>query len=495
MFQKFILIPFINSLIEHKNRDSFVINNTHFSYAQLAQRIAVYLVFLNKNKETQIGLVVNDDIDTYAAIFAIWSSGKSYIPLNPISPVVRNKSIIDQVGLSIVIDSEKIELTESLNYDRSIDLIKNQILNVEFDQELAYIFFTSGSTGVPKGVNISKFNVANFIEAFNALGYEINEEDRCLQMFDLTFDLSVMSFLVPLLNGASVYTIPKNEIKYGYIFELMDEKELTVALMVPSILNYLRPYFDEIHCPKMKYSLFCGEALHLSVVEEWAKCIPNARIDNVYGPTENTIFCTCYTYDRVGSNEHYNGVLSIGKEMLNNTVLVFNDQNEVLNTNEIGELCLSGNQLTEGYFKNNRLNDELFFSKSIDGIERTFYRTGDLGLYTANGNINYSGRKDYQVKIQGFRIELSEIEFHARLAVSNELSLVALAIKNVAGNFEVALVLASEKINTEPLKKYIASKLPSYMVPTQYHFVKPFPLNNNGKIDRKQLLKTIKAEL
>jgi D-alanine--poly(phosphoribitol) ligase subunit 1 len=301
-----------------------------------------------------------------------------------------------------------------------------------------------------------------------------------------------MSYLIPLLKGACVYTIPKDKIKYSYIFELMDEKELTVALMVPSILNYLRPYFSEIYCPKMKSSLFCGEALHKQIVEEWAGCIPNARIDNVYGPTEDTIFCTYYTFKRNAANDSHNGVLSIGKPMLNNMAVVFNDGNNPADVGETGELCLAGSQLTPGYFNNPRLNAEQFFTTNYKGADTRFYRTGDLCIQRQNGNIDYVGRKDSQVKIQGFRIELSEIEFHAKKAINGQTALVALAVTNKAGNNEIAIVLESGKIDLGNLKIYMNSKLPSYMVPTQYHFIKPFPLNTNGKIDRRALRGEIK---
>jgi len=492
MFNKYIALQLLNAIIKYSHNNAFCINEVYYSYTIFIQRIAAIAKLLQNNTETDIALVANDDLDTYASIFAIWLTGKMYVPLNPDTPPERNQNVIDQVGIKTILNSyETINFT-SHDFETSVNWLKSCVKNTDFDNQLAYIFFTSGSTGTPKGVMITKRNVASFVEAFWAMGYDINENDRCLQMFELTFDLSVMSYLIPLLKGACVYTIPKDKIKYSYIFELMDERDLTVALMVPSILNYLRPYFSEIDCPKMKYSLFCGEALHTQIVEEWANCVPNARIDNVYGPTEDTIFCTYYTLERKAENDSHNGVLSIGKPMLNNLAVVFNDASGLADVDETGELCLAGLQLTPGYFNNPRLNAEQFFTTNYMGADTRFYRTGDLCIQRQNGNIDYVGRKDSQVKIQGFRIELSEVEFHAKKAINGQTALVALAVKNKAGNNEIAIVLESGKIDVEDLKRYMITKLPSYMVPTQYRFIKPFPLNTNGKIDRMALKGEIK---
>ena len=169
------------------------------------------------------------------------------------------------------------------------------------NNELAYILFTSGSTGKPKGVPISRGNLASFVSAFWNIGFKMNEEDRCLQCFDLTFDLSVMSYLIPLIVGASVYTIPYGVVKYVVIPEILEDFDVTVALMAPSTINYLKSYLYELELPKLRYSLFCGEALRDDVTYEWSKSVLNAEIYNVYGPTEDTIFCTYYKYDRNGS--------------------------------------------------------------------------------------------------------------------------------------------------------------------------------------------------
>jgi len=503
MFYKFILSPFIENAIRFLKNNSFYINEQYYTYENFIQRISSIIINIRDLPDDNIAIIAHEDIDSYAAIFAIWFTGKAYIPLNPDTPNERNQNIIDQVSIATVLDSNS-EITSFYNahtlctrsfvsaeYSSSFGLLKKIVADINknenFDLQLAYVLFTSGSTGIPKGVPITKANVASFTEAFWAMGYKISETDRCLQMFELTFDLSVMSYLIPLLKGACVYTIPKNKIKYSYIFELMDEHALTVSLMVPSILNYLRKYFEEIDCPQMRYSLFCGEALNENICEEWSKCIPNARIDNVYGPTEDTIFCTYYTFRRDMENDSHNGVLSIGKSMLNNIAVVFDENNKVSDINQCGELCLAGAQLTPGYINNAQLNRERFFTSIYNGVEIKFYKTGDLCVLRENGHIDYIGRKDFQAKIQGYRVELSEVEYHVKEATNHIINLIALATENKTGNNEIALIFESDPFDTTFILEYMKAKVPAYMVPTKYFFAKPFPLNTNEKTDRRKL--------
>ena len=206
---------------------------------------------------------------------------------------------------------------------------------------------------------------------------------------------------------------------------------------------------------------------------------------------KNTIFCTCYTFIKGEENDSYNGVLSIGKPMLNNLAVVFNSGDEPAEVNETGELCLAGNQLTSGYFNNAELNQKLFFTVNYQDKNTRFYRTGDLCKLGENGNINYVGRKDFQVKIQGFRIELSEVEFHANKAIDGGNALVALALKNATGNYEIAVAFESEEFKIDGVKEYLKFQIPTYMLPSKYFFINPFPLNVNGKIDRKALTEII----
>ncbi|WP_109300638.1 amino acid adenylation domain-containing protein [Aquimarina sp. AU474] len=480
------------SIEKHYDRNAFCIGQEYHTYKEFAQIISnIRKTVRSKTEENEIaiGLVTNDDIQTYASIIALWLEGKAYVPLNSEFPLSRNQMVIGQADIRTILDSsnEKIFSEYQTITTKELNTFPVDLTPLRVSEEnLAYIFFTSGTTGTPKGVPITFSNLSGFVDAFWALDYPITEEDRCLQMFELTFDLSVMSYLAPILKGACVYTIPKEEIKYSYIFELMEDYELTFSLMVPSILHYLRPYFEEINCPALKYSLFCGEALPLDVTEEWSTCVPNATIANVYGPTECTIFCTDYTYVKNAENKTHNGVLTIGRDMKNtSTIIVDKDNNEVA-VGESGELCLSGAQLTPGYWKNKTKNKEAFFYKNYQGKNTRFYRTGDLCNIDAEGDILYLGRVDFQAKIQGFRVELSEIEYHAKAAL-DKVNAVAVAFTNTIHNTEIGLVIESEVTDTKELLEYIKTKLPSYMIPSQIKHVQSFPLNTNGKIDRKKL--------
>lgn len=480
------------AFLTYANRNAFFINGSFFTYAYLARIISEIRFAVHTNtsaSEKNIGLVANDDIYTYAAIFALWFEGKAYVPLGPETPKDRNDSIIQQAELTTIIDSS--ENSVYVNYKViASQHLNNTPLHVTpktcDNSESVYILFTSGTTGKPKGVPITRENLTGFVNAFWEIGFEIDETDRCLQMFDLTFDLSVMSYLIPLLKGACVYTIPKDKIKFSYIDELMDEQKLTFALMVPSMLHFLRPYFSEINAPAMRYSLFCGEALPLDVTQEWSNCLPNAEIFNVYGPTEDTIFCTHYLYSRTRENKSHNGVLSIGKPMEGTTTIIIDEHNNILPAGETGELCLGGVQLTPGYWKNEEKNKETFFMTSFNGKHERFYKTGDLCISDAAGDILYLGRIDFQTKIQGFRVELSEIEFHVK-SFLKKTNVVALAITDVLGNKEIGLVIESGEIKTDSLIEFIKTQMPAYMIPKQIRFIDVFPLNSNGKTDRKKL--------
>lgn len=490
-----VLNSVARSIELYAGRPAFYIDGESYTYKVFGEKISSIRTALRARspKSSNIGIVLNNDLETYSSIFAVWMEGGAYVPLHPHWPKERCKDIILQVGLTAILDSSSDD--KESQFDCNVIRTKNLQGNCDIqykecrvsDDELAYILFTSGSTGKPKGVPISKGNVAAFVSAFFDMGFEITENDRVLQCFDLTFDLSVMSYLIPLTRGACVYTVPDNVVKYTYIYDLMDEHNLTVALMVPSIINYLKPYFDEIDIPSMRYSLFCGEALYEDVTAGWAKCLPNAEIYNVYGPTEDTIFCTYYKYQREGCNKTSNGILSIGKTMSSGSVKVLDEYGRETKVGEAGELCLYGNQLFGGYWKDKEKTESAFV-EADDG--KRYYKSGDLCYMDADGDIMYIGRMDSQAKIQGFRVELGEIEYHARDFFKDK-NVVCVAYENESKLTEIAMFIESDEVLTDDLMSYLREKLPSYMIPSMVLFKQVFPLNANGKTDRKELKKML----
>ncbi|MEO8086841.1 MAG: AMP-binding protein [Bacteroidota bacterium] len=475
---------------------AFCIGDKYFSYKELNNTIGKIQGLIGEAGVTthcNIGILTYDDVETYSSVFAILYLGHAFVPINPLHPQERNQSIIDQAEIKVLLSSKSDEAAQAYSHGNTkLVLTASTSPGKEFTRvplpegQHAYILFTSGSTGVPKGVPLTVNNLNSFLEAFFSLGYNVDHRDRFIQMFDMTFDLSIMSYMAPLCIGACVYTVPFDAIKYMHVYKLMEQYELTFALLVPSILANLRQYFPEIDLPKMKYSLFCGEALFEDVTMEWAKCLPNALIQNVYGPTEATIFCMTYNVNRSGKNKSLNGILSIGKPMKNMGACIADDTFKPLPPDEKGELCLCGEQITPGYWKNEPKNKEAFFN--YKGTR--YYRSGDLCFCDDEGDYFYSGRVDFQVKINGFRVELSEIDHHAREYLKTH-AVVAHAVVNDAGISQIYMFVENFKSSFDDLNSNLKLKLPSYMIPAKYFSIEKFPLNSNGKVDRKALMKMI----
>ena len=478
--------------------NAFCINNTYYTYKDFGKRINGIMAEINPCNSPNIGIVVYNDIETYAAIMAVLFSGKTFIPLAPDNPKERISKIMDQAGIETILTSHSDHIEQVIPDSKFIRKISTKdVLSEKFIPDIpkvpaeqnAYILFTSGSTGIPKGVPIRYKNLNAFVDAFFSLGYDLKETDRFLQMFELTFDLSIMSYLIPLCVGASVFTVPSGEIKFTAAYSILEEHQITVALMVPSILLFLRKYFDEIRLKNMRYSLFCGEALYSDLARQWSECVPNAFIQNVYGPTEATIFCLAYDWKQKDKNKDYNGIVCIGKPMKNMQAIVVDEQFAEVAAGSFGELCLAGDQVTSGYLKDSQKNNEAFFRHFKDNLECVFYRTGDICSRDDDGDFFYSGRVDHQVKIQGFRVELSEVEFYAREFTGNA-NTAAFTSQNASGSIFIHLFVEGFR-NTNELDDYLKTKLPPYMIPAKIQSLQKFPLNANGKTDRKALEKMI----
>lgn len=496
IFEKNVLSPFLEIIENFGDSYAFCIAGKFYTYRELGKNISKIrkaIQSLNVNSKN-VGIVANDDIETYASIFSLWLEGFAYVPLNPLQPVERNLEIISEANINLIINSKATDLFSPLQTINSSELDFDDFLlqpTSTPDNALVYILFTSGSTGKPKGVPITRSNISAFMRSFGETGIQVNGNDRCLQCIDLTFDVSVQAFLVPLTNGACVYTIPHDQIKFTYVYGLLENEKLTFAVMVPSMLRYLQPYFDELNVESLKYCILTAEASPVDLLKKWSACVPNAEMYNFYGPTEATIYCTYYKFNKTGINKHFNGVTAIGKVMWGLTAIIRDEAGNILGADEKGELCISGGQLTTGYWNNLQKTNESFFEIIRDGVACRFYKTGDLCFFDDEGDIMYAGRLDHQVKIQGYRIELGEIEYHAREFLQDQ-NAVSIPYENKLGNSEIALFVEGEVTDTTILFDYLKSKMPYYMVPTKILINEKFPLNVNGKTDRIMLKKLIK---
>lgn len=488
-----VLSPIIHSINSFQSRNAFCIDEEHYTYAQLSQYISKVRMALQQcsYQNNKVGLVINDDLETYASIFALWMEGDCYVPLHPNWPLERCLDICDQVELDLIIDSSpqsrygggtSVLKTNELEY--TVDCLEPK--HSVSDEELAYILFTSGSTGKPKGVMMMRKNVAAFMDSFWQTGIEITEEDRCLQCFDLTFDVSVQGYLVPLTKGACCYTVPHGQIKYIYASGLIEDHQLTFGAMAPSMLRYLKPYFDEIDATSLKSCILTAEACPLNLMEDWYKCATNVELYDFYGPTECTVYCTYYKLTKGSHNKTLNGIISIGKPLANCVGLILDETGKECAVGEKGELCIAGDQVTKGYWKNDEKNASSFFYKEVNGVTMRFYHTGDLCYKDEDGDIMYSGRLDHQAKIQGFRVEMGEIEWHAREFLGDT-NVVCMAFENKDALTEIAMFIEKEEFDPDEMIAYMRTKMPSYMIPTRLYFVPVFPLNANDKTDKVKL--------
>lgn len=486
---------FLNKLLELKDSTnlSFCIKDCQYTYLHLFDYVEQIYELVQDNPESSIGLYASDDIRTYAAILALWYAGKAYVPLNPVQPLGRHQAIMDSVGCQTIISASSAYSlvndkfvyirTAEISHENYIQRNKIVIKDVS-DDKLAYIIFTSGSTGNPKGVQISRGNIQAFIDSMSKIGFEINSNDRCLQPFDLSFDFSISSYVIPLYHGASVFTVPPKVSKFIYIATLLEKYHLTVLQMVPSMVRNLLPYLDELCLDSVRYNIFCGESLYGKVIEAWHQANPDMISFNMYGPTENTVFCTYYKIDKenISNLKLSNGIVSIGHSFINSNLSIENANGSFIDyDNEEGELCLCGEQLTSGYWKNEKENQDKFFNSN----GKRYYRTGDL-CYFSDGKIMYVGRKDFQVKINGFRVEIGEIESRYN-NISGGRFAVVVPFVNQQSNMELAIVIEGLEYDYLEHKAELANLLPSYEVPTKWLFMQSIPLNQNGKIDLKNV--------
>jgi D-alanine--poly(phosphoribitol) ligase subunit 1 len=488
---------FERAATEHSDRPALVVDAVPYSYRELRARVLKLQSLIDSlaaADEGLIGVIVTDSLPSYAAVLAVLRSGRAFVPINPDHPPERNASIVEQAGLRTVITPD-LQLVLGLDGIHRVRIVpagsasldpsneEPRVTEVRGD-DLAYLLFTSGSTGEPKGVPITRRNLSTFLDALAASGCAMSPADRVLQMFDLTFDFSISTYLAPFASGACIYTVSPQAMKFAEVYRLLEEERLTVAPMVPSVLTYLRPYFADIHLPELRLSFFCGEALHADVADGWMQCAPRSTIVNFYGPTEATVFAMYYTWHPAsGDDKALNGVVSIGRPMIGTNALVVDEDFAPLPDGAKGELCLSGDQVTPGYWNDRARNTRTFFTTGVGNNQERCYRTGDLAIRDSDGDYLFCGRVDHQIKLQGYRVELGEIEHHVRELIPGY-ACVVVPHANHLGSTELQLVVERYDKDLKPVLVSLRDRVPSYMVPSRAFSVMQIPLNANGKIDR-----------
>jgi amino acid adenylation domain-containing protein len=394
-------------------------------------------------------------------------------------------------------DIDSVAIPEGAAYSNRADLSRFAPLAdlpAVAEDDVAYLLFTSGSTGVPKGVPVTHRNVLHFLD-YASNRYGITTDDRFSQTFDQTFDLSVFDLFAAWENGACVCAMQPLDLLTPARF--VARQNVTVWFSVPSIAalmrkkNLLKPGVF----PTLRWSLFCGEPLPRASAEAWQAAAPRSIVENLYGPTELTIACFVHRWDPQRSPALcVNDIVPIGRPFDGLTAIILDETLHKVGEGEAGELCVTGPQTVPGYWNAPEKTAEQFVSLDLNGgTTARFYRTGDRVRRLPDGDYVYLGRTDHQVKVLGHRVELSEVE--AALTRNEGVAqAVALGWPVHDGSAEgVVAFVAGTRVDPQRLTSAVRQVLPDYMTPRAVIVLDALPLNPNGKVDRNVLRQRLDA--
>jgi amino acid adenylation domain-containing protein len=366
--------------------------------------------------------------------------------------------------------------------------LKDRELPALTPEDVAYLLFTSGSTGIPKGVPVTHGNATYFMDVMSRR-YGVTTEDRFSQTFDQTFDLSVFDLFMAWTNGACVYGMSPVDLLSPTRF--INQNQITVWFSVPSVPAQMRRRNTLLPniLPSLRLSLFCGEPLPQSSAEAWQAAAPNSILENLYGPTELTIACFVHRWDsRTSPALCQNGVVPIGRPYDGLSAMIVDDQLSPVAEGGTGEFCVSGPQTTPGYWRAPDKTAERYVHLPVSKFEkRRFYRTGDLVARVPAGEYVFLGRADSQIKVLGHRIELGEIEAVLRRHPGVVHAVAFGWPPNGATAESIVAFVSGDGPNRDELMSLAKSGLPPYVVPRELIFVPDMPLNANGKVDRRAL--------
>lgn len=429
-----------------------------------------------------IGVMPERSLGMIIAYLGVLKAGGAYLPIDHTYPEERIQFMLEDSNVDILLTHdhllEKVSFAKTVIRVDDLQIVQGataNLQNVNHPHDLAYVIYTSGSTGKPKGVLLEHHGIANLHQFFeDELG--VTADDNIVQFASCAFDASVWETYMALLSGATLYIPSKETINDFAEFETyLDNNKITIITVPPIYLNHLDP--GRIH--SLRTVITAGSATNLELVNRWKDQV---EYINAYGPTETTI---CATIWKSSTNKMDQSSIPIGKPIHNTQIYILDRNNRPVPFGVEGEICISGVGLARGYLNRPELTSEKFVSHPFFAGE-IMYKTGDLGRWLPDRNIEFLGRIDHQVKIRGFRIELGEIEsqlvkFHAIKEA------IVIARQDVNGEGLCAYYVSEEEQSVETLRNYLANKLPDYMIPAHFVHLTEFPVTSNGKIDRKAL--------
>lgn len=481
----------------HAGRAAVVLGDEVITYRKL-RSLAVELASdlqIECGEGGAVGILAQRTLPAYVAVLAAVLCRRPYVALNMKFPLERQLHMARMSRCSaFVADSDSEQRRAELLADLQSEihsfrrLGRYGLATLDADGKApAYVMFTSGTTGAPKGVAVTRDNLLSYLIAVREIA-PLPVGARCTQLFDLSFDLSVHDLLHTWCSGGAIYPMGERD-KDPIAFAR--RHRLTAWFSVPSAASMAKRFGSMTPgaLPDLELSLFCGEPLPRSLVEEWRSIAPNSRVLNLYGPTEATIAITaedCSSPELVAA---FPPVVPLGRPFSGAEAIVVAEGMRLASVGETGELWLGGPQVAAGYLANEELTAQKFVRRNFNGhAAERWYRTGDLVERSPDHGLAFKGRVDDQVKIRGYRVEILEIEEALRKSAET-LDVAAVpwpVYESGAAGGIVGFVCNSVKSETEILSE-CANYLPSYMTPTHIYYIDSIPLNSNGKVDRKKI--------
>ncbi len=475
---KTIVDLFEEQVAKTPDNRAVVFGDTELTYQELDEQSNQLAHYLRSNYEIRpdefVGIKQARSEWMIVSILGVLKAGGAYVPIDPEYPQERIDYIQADTNCKVCLDE-----TELSNFKASRQRYSKQPLTLTAKPDnLAYVIYTSGSTGKPKGVMISHGNLYSSTYARKAY-YGFAGSYLLIPSF--SFDSSVAVLWGSLTDGSSLYIVEDNHLKdLSRITGFILEHAIACILCVPSYYHLLLSHSTRSRKLPFKRVILAGETLSGSLVEKHFHLLPECALYNEYGPTENTVWSTVASIEKVTREAH------IGKPIANTKVYIVGPGDKLVPIGVTGEICIGGDGLARGYLNQEGLTKEKFIANPFKEGER-LYKTGDLGRWLPDGNIAFLGRKDDQVKIRGYRIELGEIE-QALLSHEEINQAVVLAKANQSGEKElVAYITSKVEQNTSGLRAYLAETLPAYMLPATFVQIEAMPLTANGKVDKKSL--------